>query len=260
MGGCGFVSFESVDPGQVSADAIDVVGSTTDAEVGEGDVGIDVAPPVCTAENEGMPCDDFDACTPSSTCVAETCVAESSLGDGCLLADSLEDFQGTQGAGGWYYGEWIRTGSASVYSPTDFSSFIHEPSTVNRGTWHPMNYDPDPGSPNFTWCYIAQYWQHPEHLESGERRPIRRWQSPVSGPVRVVIRNFGPNPDADSNGVRLEIFVDGASMYERVAFRERITDEVTLFLQEGQRVDFVVDANGSDANDTTELEIEVHGV
>src|SRR5687767_996521 len=56
-----------------------------------------------------------------------------------VVADSVSDFSGTQGANGWYYGYYRRSGDSGGYNAnTDFRQFTtHRPGdgSGNPGSW-----------------------------------------------------------------------------------------------------------------------------
>lgn len=109
-----------------------------------------------------------------------TAVLHPATSGAALVADSVTGFSGTQGANQWRYGIYNRSQDLDSHydAATDFNS---SPAgwTFQGGEWSLDAADPP-------WSALGAQHVHPNGLNDGEEHwVIRRWVSPVSGPVTV---------------------------------------------------------------------------
>lgn len=175
-----------------------------------------------------------------------------------LIADSVGEFGGRQGANGWSYGYWDRSADADKsYDPkVDFQLLEHFGSDPLNGL---------SGHPDFTtgdlWylkdgVYYTSLWAEGGHanttLELGahaqrEQWAIRRWISTTEGPVSIAghagkVMPWGENW---SGGVLALIVVDGKELF-RTDIGKRSTDySINAMVQAGSRVEFLIGPNPS---------------
>ncbi|MEY2410386.1 MAG: hypothetical protein QOF48_3056 [Verrucomicrobiota bacterium] len=156
------------------------------------------------------------------------------------LADSLEDFCGIQGARGWSYGYYNKSGDGdAVYNP--ITDFINTPASVTfNGAWNV-----GPGDP--PWTMIEQTNMRPN--SSPEHWPIRRYTSSYAGPIRIAgtLSLF----QACGGGTRARILVDGTQIFSRDVSLNSIGYSVLTTVAAGSKIDFSLDPNGDDGCDVT---------
>jgi hypothetical protein len=207
------------------------------------DVATDTFVP-CAAE--GMPCDDGNICTDTSTCVSGSC-----LGAGeptCTVARSESEYSSTQGQSGWYYGYWeAGTDNDGLYNAkTEFLELADF-----GGIWRPPSWQDQP-SPNFTWAYLHWWGGHPGSSPV-LRVPVRRWISDVVGHATAVV--FMDSSDTGGDGTRAILVVDGATVFTRdvpdgaPGFEESLPIELAV----GTTVDLLLHPIGDDGADTSTM-------
>ena len=169
------------------------------------------------------------------------------------VADSVRDFSGQQGAGGWYYGYWARsTDTDDRYAPAaDFELLPHfgrDP--VNRLSGH-EEFTTGPLWNLEDGRYYTSLWAEGGHphaamnwgrYEAVEQWAVRRWVSAVEGPVTVRghVGKVMPWGENWSGSVRTEIVVDGETV-----FSDEVDDggrdySVDVVLDLGSLVDFLI--------------------
>ena len=176
-----------------------------------------------------------------------------------LVADSVSEFSGEQGANGWFYGYWDRAADADMaYDPaSDFQLLKH------FGT-DPINQLS--GRSEFTvgelWnlqdgLYYTSLWAEGGHPNSAmkfggaqaaaEQWVVRRWVSKVSGVV-IISGHAGKVMPWGQNwrgGVRTLITVDGAEVFSADVEDGGSAYSVEATVQLGSRVDFLIGPNPS---------------
>jgi hypothetical protein len=170
----------------------------------------------CGGVPDATPCDDGNICTASTVCQAGSCGAPNPL-DTCKIADSADDFSGTQGEAGFYHGYWQASADAdgSYVPETDFVPMQYCPDEVVSppGRWMPPGRCAlDRSVPGYRWTMNLKFNQHPENRPDLEV-PVRRWVSPVNGPARIAIENEVGGADGD--GTRATLLIDGAEVWRR---------------------------------------------
>ena len=167
--------------------------------------------------------------------------------------DSLADFWGVQGAGGWYYGYYDLTADTNTgngrYDAADFRQM-----TSYDGSWFT--------STSF-WTHVTREGGHPNGLiTSGtghiaaEHWAIRRWVSSVSARLRISGHVQKNDAQPASDGVIVKIFIDGAELYSSVVSGQDTAgyDYVLCFtVGVGTFIDFAIGpgATSSDRGDNT---------
>ncbi len=169
------------------------------------------------------------------------------------VADSVRGFSGEQGANGWFYGYWDRTGDndQSFSQTTDFQLLKHfGDDPVNQVSSHPdfatgklwtlqdgLYYTAlwaEGGSANGTTKLAPQ--------AKVEHWAVRRWVSTVHGPVTISgqaskILDWG---NAESGQAR--IVVDSATVFSAATHGLTTNYSVTATVRIGSRVDFLITA------------------
>jgi hypothetical protein len=175
-----------------------------------------------------------------------------------LVADSVSEFSGEQGAKGWFYGYWDRaTDADAAYDPaTDFQLLKH------FGT-DPINQIS--GRSEFTvgelWylqdgLYYTSLWAEGGHPNSAmkfgaqaaaEHWVVRRWVSTIAGSVIISGRAGKTMPWGQnwSGGVRALITVDGDEVFSANVDDGGSAYSVEARVRVGSHVDFLIGPNPS---------------
>ncbi len=165
------------------------------------------------------------------------------------LADSFNDFRGTQGHNGWRYG-YALPASAGPASPVWFNPLP----TYTAGNWV---VDAD-----LFWTFLGRETMHPNGtITSGgkqavEQWPVLRWTAAADERLRVVVAARDLNVNG-GNGVIVRLFNGGVeAKAETIANGGAQTFEVTLDVTAGAHLDLAVDPNASDdLSDVTEYRV-----
>lgn len=171
------------------------------------------------------------------------------------IADSVNEFSGTQGQDNWYYGYYDGDGPV-LYSNPDFEEL---PNYVSNG----------PGGRGPEW-YIdySKYWTacfvdggHPNglitsggHL-SAEHWIVRRWISEVSGNI-AIIGNLADLHGGAGDGIVGHILIDGTDVFTQIINDGDFTGvdyNVNVAVSVGSLVDFAVAPRSSDWTDGTKF-------
>lgn len=158
---------------------------------------------------------------------------------GGLLANSLGEFSGTQGANNWFHGFYDKTADLNgVYETSDFST---------DWNWTGSGYGMSSVPP---WTSLSSFFSHPNGANSGhEQWTIRRWVCETAGALRVNLRARKDNPNC-GNGVTLRVFHNGAPVYSRtVEYWDTTGFSTNLTIadaQVGDLIDIALDATGAD--------------
>lgn len=137
-----------------------------------------------------------------------------------VLASSVQDFSGTQGQGGWFYG-FVSPDVSPEFTP--FPSF-------KDGRW-------SQGASG--WLELTAAGGSPE-TGGVESWAVRRWASSVRGSVTVTLRFFKTEISC-GNGMTADVVQGGAVRWSKwIAFNDAVgvTESVRLELEEGEPVDF----------------------
>jgi hypothetical protein len=170
-----------------------------------------------------------------------------------VVADSVGEFSGEQGANGWSYGYWDRTADPDGgYDPaTDFQSLRHfggDP--INRLSGHS----------EFTtgqlWTlqdgkYYTSLWAEGGHPNSAtqlgshtaaEQWAVRRWVSSVDGPVTMSghagkVMPWGANW---AGGCQALIVIDGVTVFSAAMDNQGTDYSIDATVRVGSRLDFLI--------------------
>jgi hypothetical protein len=177
-----------------------------------------------------------------------------------IVADSVNEFSGTQGHNNWYYGYYDRTNDPNgIYDPasdfqlmtefqnisTYFGSWIW---SVNWANWGPGGY----------WTSLGALGGHPNGTNQNWGRlpavqwPIRRWVSEVAGTITIS----GTFKGLDCGNITGYIIVDGVQVWsQNISCTAGVNYTVDAAVQVGSTVDFAITPGESDAdvNDSTEF-------
>ncbi len=171
-----------------------------------------------------------------------------------LLADSVADFSEEQGEDGWSYG-YLEPAGANTFVP--MGAYVDggaDPGwyAALGGTYWTMA-DADTMHPNGT---ITTGGRH-----AVEQWAVRRWDSDVSGEVRMTGHFAKLSVDGTSNGVAAYIFIDGVmswAWYLEGWDDAGIDFDKVLTVGEGSHVDFVIDPwEGDDRSDRSVFTAQV---
>jgi hypothetical protein len=175
-----------------------------------------------------------------------------------VVADSISEFSGEQGANGWSYGYWDYTADTdkSYNQATDFQllrQFGSDP--INQ-----LSTRPELGTGKL-WTlqdgvYYTSLWAgggHPNGiLDLGahtqvEHWAVRRWVSTANGPVtisghaaKVLATNWG-------GGIQTRIVVDGTTVFSAAIDNQGTDYSVKAEVHRGSRVDFLIGPGLPDA-------------
>lgn len=160
------------------------------------------------------------------------------------LADSVADFSGTQGQGGWFYGYYRRSGDTGGYDPNaDFRqlpTFRTGDGSGSGGSWILDE------TRFYTGMDTDQ--QHSNGPVSGlddvEHWSVRRYVAEASGALTIAgftreDTKVGPNDD----GTIAKILINGAEVFSRNIAPEDQTPNpyaVLANVQAGDKIDFVM--------------------
>ncbi|OCR01555.1 hypothetical protein BCD67_18875 [Oscillatoriales cyanobacterium USR001] len=160
------------------------------------------------------------------------------------IADSVSEFSGTQGQNNWYYGYYDRS-----LTSTDFKQM-----TQFNGTWFVQQ--------GTYLSLLASTGGHPNgKAPTGYRLPViqwvvRRWVSEVDGDIQIL-GNLAKS-DTYFNGrqdsITGSIFINGVPIWSQyIAPNDGygVNYNLNTAITKGSFVDFAINPNGNDLNDTT---------
>lgn len=165
-------------------------------------------------------------------------------------ADSVAEFSGVQGQGGWSYGYWNRTADSNAqYQPDEMTAF-----TAAQWTGAVWDLNPTPSAP---WTEVSSGGGHPNGPNSGDEHwTVRRWVSEFTGRARFV-GNLSDGAEC-GDGVALRIYVEGVQAYNKTTFSSvPVEFVVDADVQAGQRVDFVITPLANDSCDGHAFNVKV---
>ena len=212
----------------------------------------------CAGKRDGARCDDWDPCTPSSTCRDEQCMPGNAFGD-CTIADSDSEFGQTQGENDWFYGYYDETADDDgSYDPQDDFAMMDY---CGDNTWRPPEVcGLERDDEGFRWTQnLAWGLQHPETNPDVEL-PIRRWVSDVSGPATMTVAHHTDGTASD--GTRALLLFDGREVWRHdTRGGDRVGSTVTMpvELHVGMVIDQLVHPLEHSADDTTYFAVRIEG-
>lgn len=188
---------------------------------------------------------------------------------GDVVADSVADFSGVQGARSWRYGYYNRTADADgTYQSSDFTEFlggVDKPGSWGTGANEFTGANWDLAQPNGPWTVLTPAGGHPNGTNTGDEHwAIRRWQSTVDGAVNMEFQNRKTNLAPATTGTTARLFVNGV---ENGAIPVEGGDGVgrtwtvhVADLKKGDLVDLALDPRGDDGSDGSAFSAKVHFV
>lgn len=177
-----------------------------------------------------------------------------------IIADSVNEFSGTQGQNNWYYGYYDRTNDLDgIYNPD--SDFQQMTEFQNIGTYFGSwiwSVDWANGGPGGYWTSLGALGGHPNDTNGNWGRlpnvhwPIRRWVSEVAGSITIS----GVFKSIDCGSITGYIIVDGVQVWsQNVSCFAGVNYTINAAVQVGSTVDFAITPGQDDVdvNDSTEF-------
>lgn len=162
-----------------------------------------------------------------------------------LVADSISEFSGTQGQNSWYYG--YQSGDIDSYSLNSFNQFDTYTGTI----WQQS---PHSGAP---WTQLWADGGHPNGTNNSSQLAIRRWVSETNGSI-TISGTFADQDQGSGNGVSGGIYVDGTQVwFGSIQDGGSTAFSFSRTVTAGSKVDFVLDANGFDHQDSTRFSAQI---
>jgi hypothetical protein len=168
-----------------------------------------------------------------------------------VLADSERDFSGTQGSTNWYYGYYDSDLKASSFKQFNwFYEYYYQSTLVS--IWL------DTGSDYYT--RLDRIGGHPHGPISTrplqvEQWAVRRWVSNYDGLVRISGNINDINRGGGGDGITGRIIVSGnevlACSINNSGPANGINYSIELTVTKGQHIDFAIDPNAWDGDDST---------
>jgi hypothetical protein len=181
-----------------------------------------------------------------------------------VIADSIAEFSGTQGANGWQYG--YHEGAGPYNPAADFTPFT---GGDGQGTWNGSSqqwtgsiWDLQTASTS-PWTSVGPSSVHPNDSRPGPRHAvIRRWRSDVSG--LHAISGYFNNVSGSGDGTTGRIFHNNSEIFAAVSDGSSRSVELPVNLSQGDTLDFYVDvgpadSDGSDGTNTGFLIVQGGG-
>ena len=177
-----------------------------------------------------------------------------------VVADSAEEFSGTQGASGWFYG--YQEGAGTYNPDTSFIPFSGgEQAGPWDGTtqeWSGSGWDANT-SASSPWTSLEATSMHPNDSNPGpEQYPIRRWVSDASG-LHTIAGTFH-NLSASGDGTTGRVFHEGNEIFSQLTDGGPVDFSIMRNLSQGDRLDFIVDSGpfDQDGSDGTEQTVTIY--
>ncbi|NML16800.1 PEP-CTERM sorting domain-containing protein [Azohydromonas caseinilytica] len=154
--------------------------------------------------------------------------------------DSVGEFSGTQGQGGWSYGYYSRAGDASSFTTMAvFGPGFEYGSNQSGPTWWE-------GAPQNPWTALFSEGGHPS-LQSGDHWAVRRWVSGAPGTLSIS----GDYQGMLFGTAAVHVLIDGVERFAAVANPNLMTFGLAdLAVSQGSTIDFAISAyDGSQHGD-----------
>jgi hypothetical protein len=158
--------------------------------------------------------------------------AESKLGP--VLADSAQQFSGTQGQDHWYYGFY--EGSVAGKAVAAYSDAAFQPLPTYRSN----DWDMEWVGP-VSWLSITRTGMHPAAAKGRPMWAVRRWVSPIDGRVHLAGQ---ARRGVKGDGADARIFVDGREVFARLLGGGQpiaATIDLDVPVHAGSKIDFTLD-------------------
>src|SRR3989338_6321298 len=179
-----------------------------------------------------------------------------------LLADSIDEFSGTQGKNGWFYGYYNQSqDAAALYQITDFQQL---PLYLLENIWEGEIWELELGT-GPSWTALVNEWGHPNGPPHGEIHwTVRRWVNKYNGKVQITGESgkmwFGMN---GGDGTEIAILVDGLEIFSRVIQAnddKRIPFSLSTTLTTNSLVDFIIRPQNTDDFDSTAFYVQINKI
>jgi hypothetical protein len=153
--------------------------------------------------------------------------------------DSVSQFSAAQGNGGWQYGFYIVPNSSASF--TQLSTFVLDANPL-VGSWWAQGVTQPP------WTLLWATGGHPNGTNSGgELWAARRW---TSNHAQELLLQGGYRLE-NVGETEVRILVDGAQVFTALASPSLTNYYLSISLNEGSVIDFLILPRGSDRNDST---------
>ena len=165
-----------------------------------------------------------------------------------VIADSVAEFSGQQGANGWRYGYHQGLGA---YNPSvDFIPFT---GGEGQGEWNGSSqqwtgsiWDLQTASTS-PWTSVGSSGVHPNDSNPGPRHAvIRRWTSDVSG--MHSISGYFNNTSSSGDGTTGRIFHNSTEIFSAISDGNNQSVGLLVDLSQGDTLDFYVDVGAADSD------------
>ena len=165
-----------------------------------------------------------------------------------VIADSVAEFSGQQGANGWSYG--YHQGSGAYNPSVDFIPFT---GGEGQGEWNGSSqqwtgsiWDLQTASTS-PWTSVGSSGVHPNDSNPGPRHAvIRRWTSDVSG--RHSISGYFNNTSSSGDGTTGRIFHNSTEIFSAISDGNNQSVGLSVDLSQGDTLDFYVDVGAADSD------------
>jgi hypothetical protein len=157
-----------------------------------------------------------------------------------ILTDSLGDFGGSQGKGGWYYGQYDGDGHGEGNRRKPTGPYTDD--DFERLEWSETEWDYRWEDHAFPELSLAKGIGHPSKTKAGAVWAVRRWESNVEGTIQIVGSINRSSRRGD--GIQARMLVDGvevlSSELDPTDQRTELTYALSVVVRKGTKVDFAI--------------------
>ncbi len=201
--------------------------------------------------------------------------AASASADIVKVADSIQEFSSVQGQDGWSYGWYADdqvglSGGSGSLDTSNFQEFEHYDGQIGWWTHDAASAASGEEQTPFFLTVITSQYMHANSPIAGEpsvateaRWASRRWTSDIDGQVQVLGRlakvDQGP---LIGDGIDAYITIDGEVAFHYAVAGDDLagtTYDLTLDVNEGSVIEFVIGGNESGLNDAVVFTSEIMG-
>lgn len=155
--------------------------------------------------------------------------------------DSVQEFSGTQGQGNWQYGYYTSTGDADSFVLMSYYNSA-EWDWASNGWTESQQYSP-----------ITTLWAHGGHPNGPNNGPVhdavRRWTSGADGVVHIT---GSYSTTTVWGSTRVGVIADNVRIWSDLASGYSVkTFEISRTVSTGSHIDFFINSNGPDYDDST---------
>ena len=163
-----------------------------------------------------------------------------------IIADSVADFGGVQGANGWHYGYVEPSTSSAVQLMPQFGMHAGSPALSEEPAWF-ISYSGDPIEFPTPYTNITAAGGHPNggtNAIAVEHWTVRRWVAPFAGTFDFsgLLGDYAADFGFGGDGVLAEAQVDGVAVwsFSTSGTTAEFPYSFEASLAAGQAIDFVV--------------------